>query len=42
VRGYEGVTPYVRRGNYAALLLIALMLIAAWRMASSEVLPKSL
>jgi apolipoprotein N-acyltransferase len=32
VRGYDGVTPYVRWGNYAVLLLLALMLIAGWRM----------
>jgi apolipoprotein N-acyltransferase len=32
VRGYEGATPYVRWGNYALLLLLALLLGAAWRM----------
>jgi apolipoprotein N-acyltransferase len=32
VRGYQGTTPYVRWGNYAVLLLLALLLGAAWRM----------
>ncbi len=31
VRGYAGATPYVRWGNYAVLLLLALLLGAAWR-----------
>ena len=30
-QGYVGATPYVRWGNIVALLLIALMLVAAWR-----------
>jgi apolipoprotein N-acyltransferase len=30
VRGTEGLTPYVRAGNLAFLLLAALMLLAAW------------
>jgi len=29
-QGYQGITPYVRWGNAAALLLIALMLAGAW------------
>ena len=32
-QGYQGSTPYVRWGNRAVTLLIALMLIAAWRFA---------
>ena len=32
VQGYEGSTPYVRWGNAGMLLLIAGMLIAAWRL----------
>ena len=32
VQGYGGSTPYVRWGNAAMLLLIALMLFAAWRL----------
>ena len=36
VRGYEGVTPYVRWGNYAVLLLLAVFLGAAWRMPSLD------
>jgi apolipoprotein N-acyltransferase len=31
VRGYEGVTPYVRWGNYAVLLLLVILLGVAWR-----------
>ncbi len=31
VQGYSGSTPYVRWGNAAMLLLIALMLLSAWR-----------
>lgn len=31
VQGYQGSTPYVRWGNAAVLLLIALMLAGAWR-----------
>ena len=42
VRGYAGVTPYVRWGNYALLLLMVLMLLVAWRMPRSEASPKSL
>ena len=29
-QGYQGVTPYVRWGNAAVMLLIALMLAYAW------------
>jgi apolipoprotein N-acyltransferase len=29
-QGYQGITPYVRWGNTAVLLLIALMLVGAW------------
>jgi len=29
-QGYEGITPYVRWGNTAVMLLIALMLAGAW------------
>jgi apolipoprotein N-acyltransferase len=29
-QGYDGITPYVRWGNAALLLLIALMLAGAW------------
>ena len=32
VQGYQGSTPYVRWGNAAVLLLIALMLTFAWRL----------
>jgi apolipoprotein N-acyltransferase len=44
VRGYEGATPYVRWGNYALLLLLALLLGAAWRLPaqSAEGSPKPL
>jgi apolipoprotein N-acyltransferase len=44
VRGYQGTTPYVRWGNYAVLLVLALLLGAAWRMPThnSEALPKPL
>ncbi|HEX5337875.1 MAG TPA: apolipoprotein N-acyltransferase [Gallionella sp.] len=31
-QGYQGATPYVRWGNAAVLLLVAMMLFAAWRM----------
>jgi apolipoprotein N-acyltransferase len=31
VPGYQGVTPYVRWGNYSALVLLAVLLLAAWR-----------
>ena len=36
VRGYEGTTPYVRWGNYAVLLLMAIMLGVAWRIPSQD------
>ena len=36
VRGYEGVTPYVRWGNYAVLFLLAAFLGVAWRMPVRE------
>ena len=44
VRGYDGATPYVRWGNYAVLLLLALLLVAAWRTPaqSAEASPKPL
>lgn len=29
-QGYEGITPYVRWGNVAIMLLIGLMLAGAW------------
>ncbi|HTE14201.1 MAG TPA: apolipoprotein N-acyltransferase [Burkholderiales bacterium] len=32
VRGYEGVTPYVRWGNYAVLILLVIFLGLAWRL----------
>ena len=32
-QGYQGITPYVRWGNAAVMLLIALMLVYAWIMA---------
>ena len=31
VQGYQGVTPYVRWGNYPVLIMLVLMLAAAWR-----------
>lgn len=34
-QGYSGSTPYVRWGNVAVLLLVALMLLAAWRIPHS-------
>ena len=34
VRGYEGVTPYVRWGNYAVLLLLVIFLVLAARVKS--------
>jgi apolipoprotein N-acyltransferase len=38
-QGYQGVTPYVRWGNAAVLLLIALMLVYAWARRKTFPLP---
>jgi len=38
-QGYEGITPYVRWGNAAVMLLIALMLAYAWTRRKTSPLP---
>jgi apolipoprotein N-acyltransferase len=38
-QGYEGITPYVRWGNAAVMLLIALMLAGAWHTTKRRKMP---
>ena len=40
-QGYEGITPYVRWGNAAVMLLIALMLAYAWARRKTPPLPQA-